>query len=174
MSTGRFVVSGVAVAALASVLLTPAPARGQATAPPSPHVPTVDELVELGGIAAPTVSPDGRWIAYEETLTDWDRNAFVAQVFVVDTKGGTVVQLTRGKTPAGDLEWSPDSHWITFLRTVDDKTQVHAIRPDGGEAHVLTTHDAASATTSGRPTARPSSSPRRKAGPTRRRARTLR
>ncbi|WP_239493067.1 S9 family peptidase [Luteitalea sp. TBR-22] len=140
MPTGRFVVSGAA-AALVAFLLAPLPSRAQTAAAVAPHVPTVDELVELGSVAAPTVSPDGRWIAYEETLTDWEKDAFVAQVFVADTKTGTVAQLTRGRQ-IGDLEWSPDSRWITFLRSVDDKAQIHAIRPDGGEAIVLTRHDA--------------------------------
>jgi dipeptidyl aminopeptidase/acylaminoacyl peptidase len=124
-----------------ALLLLSGAARGAQDPPSSPRVPTVDELVELGSVAAPTISPDGRWIAYEETITDWEKDAFVAQIFVADTKTGTVVQLTRGRQ-IGDLEWSPDSKWITFLRGVDDKAQLHAIRPDGGEALVLSKHDA--------------------------------
>lgn len=107
-----------------------------------PRVPTIDELVELGSVSAPTISPDGRWVAYEESSTDWERNAFVTQLLVVDTKSGQVTQLTRGKDSVSDLEWSPDGRWITFLRDEDGKAQIHAIRPDGGEAQVLSKHDA--------------------------------
>ena len=77
MLTDRFVVQGALVAALL-VLPSPLPVRAQAP-PSSPHVPTIDELVELGSVSAPTISPDGRWVAYEETLTDWEKDAFVAQ-----------------------------------------------------------------------------------------------
>lgn len=109
----------------------------------SPHVPTIDELVELGSVSAPTISPDGRWVAFEESSTDWERNVFVTQLKVADTRSGEVTPLTRGKDSVSDLEWSPDSRWITFLRDVDGKAQLHAIRPDGGEAQVLSKHDAA-------------------------------
>ena len=124
-----------------ALLAANAAPRAQAPSPTAPHVPTIDELVELGPVGAATLSPDGRWVAYEETSTDWERDVFVTQLFVADTKGGTVTQLTRGKESAGDIEWSPDSRWITFLRTVDGKGQIHAIRPDGGEALVISKQD---------------------------------
>ena len=127
---------------LATSLFAAAPAGHAQTPNAAPRVPTVDELIDLGSVGAPTISPDGRWVAYEESFTDWDRDAFVTQLMVADTKSGAVVQLTRGKTSVGDLEWSPDSKWVTFLRSVDDKSQIHAIRPDGGEPLVLTRHDA--------------------------------
>jgi dipeptidyl aminopeptidase/acylaminoacyl peptidase len=131
-----------ALLACLGFLLLSATARG-GQSPPGPHVPTIDELVELGSVAAPTISPDGRWVAFEESSADWERNVFVTQLKVVDTRSGQVTPLTRGKDSVSDLEWSPDSRWITFLRDVDGKAQLHAIRPDGGEAQVLSKHDAA-------------------------------
>ena len=89
------------------------------------------------------MSPDGRWVAYEESSADWERDAFVTQLFVADTQAGTVTQLTRGKDSASDIEWSPDSRWITFLRSVDGKAQIHAMRPNGGEATIISKHEAA-------------------------------
>ena len=141
MTADRFVLPRVAVAILSLTLLCPAGLHAQSAATGAPHVPTIDELVELGSVGAATLSPDGRWVAYEESGADWERDAFVTQLFVADTSTGTVTQLTRGKESAGDIEWSPDSRWITFLRNVDGKGQVHAIRPDGGEALVLSKHD---------------------------------
>lgn len=137
-------VDRVRVAAVPAMVLTMAllhPPAGLAQAPAGPHVPTIDELVELGSLSAPTISPDGRWVAFEEAITDWERDAFLTQLFVADTSTGTVTQLTRGKESAGDIEWSPDSRWVTFIRPIDGKPAVHAIRPDGGEAVVLSKHD---------------------------------
>ncbi len=125
---------------LAALLLFPSLSLAQ---PPAPRVPTIDQLVELGSVGAATISPDGRWVAYEESATDWERDAFISQLWVADTGTGRTAQLTRGKESAGDIEWSPDSRWITFLRSVDGKSQVHAIRPDGGEAVILSKHGAA-------------------------------
>ena len=141
MTADRSSFYGIASAILSLTLLSAASLHAQPVAPAAPHVPTIDELVELGAVGAATLSPDGRWVAYEESGTDWERDAFVTQLFVADTNTGTVTQLTRGKESAGDIEWSPDSRWITFLRNVDGKGQVHAIRPDGGEALVLSKHD---------------------------------
>ena len=124
------------------LLLFGATARGGAQASHTPHVPTIDELVELGSLSAATISPDGRWIAYEQSSTDWERNAFVTQLMVVETTSAQVTQLTRGTASVSDIEWSPDGRHITFLREADGKAQVHAIRPDGGEALVLSKHDA--------------------------------
>ena len=83
---------------LATSLFAAAPAGHAQTPNAAPRVPTVDELIDLGSVGAPTISPDGRWVAYEESFTDWDRDAFVTQLMVADTKSGAVVQLTRGKT----------------------------------------------------------------------------
>lgn len=137
MRTSRLSLAALLTAAVLLPVLAPTTVRAQA-----PHVPTVDELVELGSVGSPAASPDGRWVAWLETFTDWTQNAFVSQLLVADTRTGGVVQLTRGTASVGDVEWSPDSRWITFLREVDDKAQVMAIHPDGGEAQVLSKHDA--------------------------------
>lgn len=136
----RFFIPVTSVTVVALLLCAP---LAVAQPPLAPRVPTIDELVELGSVGAATISPDGRWVAYEESTTDWERDAFVSQLFVADTRSGSLTQLTRGKESVGDLEWSPDSRWITFVRSVEGKGQVHAIRPDGGEALVLSTHGAA-------------------------------
>ncbi|MGI8672511.1 MAG: TolB family protein, partial [Luteitalea sp.] len=107
------------------------------------HTPTIDDLVALGSLDTPELSPDGRWVAYTESMTDWEQDAFVTQAHVIDTRTGNRVALTRGTSSISDLEWSPDSRWITFLRAVDGKAQIQAIRPDGGEALVLSKHPVA-------------------------------
>lgn len=141
MAVDRFVRARLGAALTCSLfVLHVAPVLAQSSAPTS-RVPNIDDLVNIGNVSAVAISPDGRWVAYEEAFTDWERDAFVTQVMVADTRSGSVVQLTRGES-AGDLEWSPDSRWLTFLREVDGKAQVHAIRPDGGEAQVLSKHDA--------------------------------
>ena len=49
------------------------------------------------------------------------------------------IQLTRGKKSSSNPTWSPDGRWIAFTSgRIDDKSQLFAIRPDGGEAVQLT------------------------------------
>ncbi|MGE5359686.1 MAG: S9 family peptidase [Bacteroidales bacterium] len=111
-----------------------------ATAQDAPRrVPTVDELLSLKSVGSPQVSPNGRWVAYTMTAADWKQDAFVTQIWVADVASGRTYQLTRGDKSCTGPEWSPDSTWVAFASArAGDKSQIFAIRPDGGEAVQLT------------------------------------
>jgi dipeptidyl aminopeptidase/acylaminoacyl peptidase len=113
-----------------------APAAAQ---PAATHTPTITELLSLQTIGGASISPDGRYVAYTRTSTDFDADAFVTQIWLADTQTSRVAQLTRGAASASDLRWSPDSRWISFISSRHEKTaQIFAIRADGGEALRLT------------------------------------
>jgi len=38
--------------------------------------PTINQSLEMRSAGSPRISPDGRWVAYEITHTNWDSNAF--------------------------------------------------------------------------------------------------
>jgi dipeptidyl aminopeptidase/acylaminoacyl peptidase len=116
-------------------------------APPSPsiaqqarRIPTIDDLLMLESAGGPRISPDGRWVAYTVTQTNFKEDAFVTQVWVASTSPpASNVQLTRGNKSSGNLRWSPDSNWIGFTSDrIGDRNQLFVIRPDGGEAIQLT------------------------------------
>jgi len=103
------------------------------------RVPTVADLMTLRSAGSPRLSPDGTRVAYTVTETDLDQDAYVTQVWLADVAAGTAIQLTRGKKSCSNPSWSPDGRWIVFTSSrADDKTQLVAIRPDGGEAIQLT------------------------------------
>jgi dipeptidyl aminopeptidase/acylaminoacyl peptidase len=103
------------------------------------RVPTVDDLLTLKTVGGTEISPDGRWVAYAVSETDFDKDDFVTQVWLVDSTTGKAVQLTRGDKGASNYQWSPDGSWLTFTSTrAGDKSQIFAIRPDAGEAVQLT------------------------------------
>ena len=103
------------------------------------RVPTVDELLNIKTIGGALISPDGKWVAYTVSETDWKQDAFVGQVWLVETAGGKPFQLTRGEKPAGNLGWAPNGEYLTFVSNrIGDKNQLFAIRPNGGEAIQLT------------------------------------
>ncbi len=103
------------------------------------RVPTIDDLLNVKTLSGARISPDGKWVAYTVTETDWKQDAYVSQIWVVNTSGGKPFQLTRGEKSAGGAQWSPDGELLTFVSSrIGDKNQIFAIRPGGGEAVQLT------------------------------------
>ena len=131
------------------------------------HVPTLEESLSRTTIGSPSLSPDGRWVAYRERRTDWKQNEFVWQLWLADSSTGAAIQLTRGKKSASAAEWSPDGKWLAFVTeresvaveapagptreaTIEGASrdgkpagkQIWLIAPGGGEAWQLTKSEA--------------------------------
>jgi dipeptidyl aminopeptidase/acylaminoacyl peptidase len=122
--------------ALVSAMFLPGVAFGQTA---SAKVPTIDDLLNLQTLGGAQISPDGNWVAYTVSSTDWKQDAFVTQVWLVHVPSGRNFQVTRGEKPCSNPSWSPDGRWLAFMSSrVGDKNQVFVIRPDGGEAIQLT------------------------------------
>ena len=109
-----------------------------------PHIPTIDDLLNLRSVGGAVISPDGKWVAYTVTNSDFKQDAFVTQVWLVQTSTGHALQLTRSEKSAGNPRWSPDGQWLAFTSNrLEDKNQIFVIRPDGGEAAQLTKSETA-------------------------------
>lgn len=114
------------------------------TAPPG--APTINQSLEMRSAGAPRISPDGRWVAYEITRTNWETNAFERELWLADTSSPQKFRLTGGKGSSFDAQWSPDGKWIAFLSdrpplltgAKENKAQIYLIPATGGEARELT------------------------------------
>ena len=42
----------------------------------SPSVPSIKQALEMKTVSDPQISPDGHYVAYLVTHTDWEQNAF--------------------------------------------------------------------------------------------------
>jgi dipeptidyl aminopeptidase/acylaminoacyl peptidase len=114
-------------------LALPAPAQNK------PHVPTIDDLLNIDSIGGTRISPNGKWVVWSVTHTDFKKDAFVTHLWIAELASGRKYQLTRGDKSAGGMAWSPDSTWLAFTSSrAGDKNQIFAIPPDGGEAVQLT------------------------------------
>ncbi|MGI8783511.1 MAG: S9 family peptidase [Acidobacteriota bacterium] len=103
------------------------------------RVPTVDDLLKVKSVGGAQISPDGKWVAYGVSQSDFKQDAFVSQIWLVDTATGKNYQLTRGEKSASNPRWSPDGEWLAFTSgRVGDKDQIFLVRADGGEALQLT------------------------------------
>lgn len=84
-----------------------------------------------------SVSPDGQWVAFiadpslrPDSVVETERDSLArlpydakrdetprndSDIFVVSTAGGIPRRLTNANGSEGDLAWSPDGKWITFI-----------------------------------------------------------
>ncbi|HEY7543755.1 MAG TPA: DPP IV N-terminal domain-containing protein, partial [Blastocatellia bacterium] len=108
------------------------------------RVPSVDDLLLVKSAGGARISPDGAWVAYTVTETDFKQDAFVTQVWLADVATGKTFQLTRGEKTSSNIDWSPDGRWLSFTSArAGDKNQLFIINPSGGEAQQLTKSETA-------------------------------
>src|SRR6266478_6652450 len=112
---------------------------GAIAAPAQTRVPTLDDLLTIKSVGGTQISPDGKWVAYTVAYGDFKQDAFVTQIWLADSSSGKSFQLTRGDKSSTNPRWSPDGKWLAFLSNrLEDKNQIFAIDPGGGEAQQLT------------------------------------
>ena len=91
----------------------------------------------LGFVAPdPSVSPDGRFVAFVSDRDGWDH------LYIVPTAGGQPTQLTKGRYEVRHLAWSPDGKSLAFDRSVEDHPGVRhvavaAVGSDPGSARIV-------------------------------------
>ncbi len=102
------------------------------------QTPTIEQSLNLKSAGSPRISPDGRYVAYTVSETNWEENSFDTQVWMSMTSTGERYQLTHAKKPSSDPRWSPDSKRLAFLSNRDGSQQIYVISPAGGEATQLT------------------------------------
>jgi dipeptidyl aminopeptidase/acylaminoacyl peptidase len=99
---------------------------------------TFQDLMKIQRIADPQVSPDGRWIAYQQTSVDLAANKQTTHLWLVPVEGGTPRQLTQGDASDTRPRWSPDGQSLAFISNRGGKSQIWILPMNGGEAHPLT------------------------------------
>src|SRR6202048_307876 len=110
----------------------------------STRIPTVDDLLTIKSVGGTQISPDGKWVAYTVGYGDFKQDAFINQIWLVQTDSAKTFQLTRGGRSSTNPRWSPDGQWLAFLSNrQEDKNQIFVINPAGGEAQQLTKSETA-------------------------------
>lgn len=97
-----------------------------------------EKWLSLKQVGTPVISPNGKYIAYTLTSTDWTSNGYDSEIWL-SKEGGMPIQLTRtSKGGSSSPAFTPDNQFISFLSDRGEKTQLYLIPVDGGEALQIT------------------------------------
>lgn len=98
-----------------------------------------DHFFELKNVRNPQISPDGKWVAYTVSESDFDANKSETGIWMVPAGGGEAIPMTAKGSSAGNPRWSPDGKYLSFTASRDGgQTQVWVLNRLGGEARQLT------------------------------------
>ena len=98
---------------------------------------TPDQALKVFHISDVTFSPDGTYLActIEAPPKGSDRPT---HIWLLDTRTSEFRQFTFSAKSEHLPRWSPDGKTLAFLSNREDRSQIYALRLDGGEAHALT------------------------------------
>ncbi len=86
---------------------------------------TFEDVLSVAVVRRPTVSPDGRSIAYLVTERSLDDNRSQTDLWIVSTgEASNPVRLSHDPARESAPPWSPDGNSLAFLSRRSDKTQV--------------------------------------------------
>ena len=99
---------------------------------------TFDDMISMGRVSDPQVSPDGKWVAYVVDTYDKATNGRRSSLWLASLERDENRQLTQSDTRDRNPRWSADGKTLAFLSNRSGSWQVWTIRLDGGEATQLT------------------------------------
>ena len=102
---------------------------------------TIDDWLSLVTVSEPLITPDGERVLYSQRVMDWEDNEVETSWWMVPAGGGSAQRFIGDG--AQDVRMSPDGRFVSFLRDVGGKAQVHVMSLNGGEPHPLTDHPTA-------------------------------
>ena len=100
---------------------------------------TIEDMGTMKRIAAPALSPDGKWVAYTVSTPDVKANKNSADIWLSSVDGTTHRQLTTNAAADRNPVWSPDGSRIVFESSRSGENQLWLIDVNGGEPRQFTT-----------------------------------
>lgn len=98
---------------------------------------TAKDLHSLKRLADPQISPDGKWVLYQQTTIDLGKSRNT-DLFIVPAGGGAPRALTSHPKSDSQGRFSKDGSQVAFLSSRDGAPQVYVLDLAGGEARRVT------------------------------------
>jgi dipeptidyl aminopeptidase/acylaminoacyl peptidase len=99
---------------------------------------TFDDLISIGRVSDPQISPDGKEVAFVVTYYSKETNRGNSDIWIVPFSGGEPTKLTNDKAADFHPRFSPDGKKLAFISGRSGKAQIWILPLDGGEAMQLT------------------------------------
>jgi dipeptidyl aminopeptidase/acylaminoacyl peptidase len=91
------------------------------------HPFTFEDMMRLKRIGEPTVSPDGKWVAFSAVDVNLDENTRKPHLWIVPVSGGEARRLTPATGTGEDrVRFSPDGKRVLFESSRDRASQIWA------------------------------------------------
>jgi dipeptidyl aminopeptidase/acylaminoacyl peptidase len=97
------------------------------------------DVYRVKQVGSPTVSPDGRHVAFQVRRTDLEADESWCEIWLMDADGANARQMTRGEHQDTGPQFTPDGGSLLFSSNRAGATQVYVMPIDGGEPRQLTT-----------------------------------
>jgi dipeptidyl aminopeptidase/acylaminoacyl peptidase len=98
---------------------------------------TIEDVYRTKSVSDMSVSPDGNRVVFTVTSSDLPRAKRSSRIWIADTNGNTVRELTQGDSDSS-AKWSPDGRSIAFVRTKDSQSNLWLLPLAGGESRQMT------------------------------------
>ena len=97
-----------------------------------------DTFFKMESVSNPEIAPDGSQVVFSRGFVDIMKDQGASNLWVIDTKGERLRQLTEGTFRDSAPSWSPDGRRIAFLSNRSGSTQIHVMWADTRETLQLT------------------------------------
>jgi dipeptidyl aminopeptidase/acylaminoacyl peptidase len=102
---------------------------------------TATDLATMKRIGAPAVSPDGRWVAYQQRETDLDNNRGRIDLWLLDLNAPNGQAVRIASTPEHNEQspaFSADGRWLYFLSNASGSDQLWRVALPSGTPERVT------------------------------------
>ncbi len=104
-----------------------------------------ESFFQMEAVASPAIAPDGKLVVFSRSYVDKMKDQNRANLWLVDSEGERLRELTNGNWRDSNPVWSPDGKRIAFLSDRDGTNQLHVMWIDTREVAQLTRLDRAPA-----------------------------